>query len=364
MSEPKKHHYVPQFYLKNFSEDRKNINLYNFKRDHFIGGAPISGQCYRRKLHSFQPGLEQRLGKMEQEASAAIRAILDIREAPPIQAKEWMDMLIFTIFQKSRTARSIESAETMKDFYIDHLTSGNAPEPGSAVEKIVADKTTSAQIVFSIIPEIAGVVTDLKMHLLINDTPEDFLIGDDPVVLHNMYCEGTTHRGVLGWDCRGLQAFVPLSPKILLMLYDLETYRVNGDRGAQHTTTLQSTRDIRSLNSLQALNAHENLYFYGAPTPDLETFCHQMREKRVKGRSTLVITKPTKEADGTTSQLLHTFEPLLPIRLAPSFIKIRQSAKSVPLHQRSALYRHPLPKQIHPNVGRHTRYEVSDMQHR
>lgn len=179
-----------------------------------------------------------------------------------------------------------------------------------------------------------------------------------------MYCEGTPHRGVIGWDCRGLQAFVPLSPRVLLMLYDLETYRVDGDRGTKHVTTLQNVRDVHGLNSLQALNAHENLYFLSAPTPEMEAFFHQMREKREKGRSAFVVTKPTKRADGTASQLLHTFEPLLPIRLAPSFIKVRQSAKSVPLYQRSALYRHRLPKSIHPNVGRYTRYEVGDIQRR
>lgn len=364
MREPKNHHFVPQFYLRNFSSNKKQIKLYNFSGDRFVTEASISGQCYRRKLHAFSPGLEEKLGVMEAAASIVLRSVMSDQLLPSPKTKEWMDLLIFILFQKVRTSRSIQSIDTINNFLINQVKKGAEQDPENILNNLTDNVTPPLQIVFSILPEIAQVATDLQVHLLINDTAEKFITCDDPVVLHNMYCEGITYRGVLGWDCRGLQVFLPLSPRHMLMLYDLDTYRVIGDQGLRHTTTLSDIRDVGCLNTLQALNAHENLYFMGEVSAEFEAFCREMRARRIQGRTALVESKMTKNADGTSSQLLHAFELLLPIRLTPNFIKIRRSAISVPLHKRVALYRHRLPPNTNPRIGSYARYEIDNIKHR
>lgn len=364
MSEPKNHHFVPQFYLRNFSSNKKQLNLYNFARNQFITKATISGQCYRRKLHSFEPGLEKKLGDMETAASPIIRSVMEKKVLPALHTDAWRDLLIFLVFQKARTTRSIHSVDAMNEFMREQVRQGSQEGPEGLIKQFMEDQTPPLKIIFSNLPEMTFIATDLQMHLLVNKTDEQFITCDDPVVFHNMYCEGITYRGVLGWDCRGLQAFFPLSPKHLLMLYDVETYRVKGDQRTRHVTTIKDARDVRCFNTFQALNAHENLYFIDEVSAELEEFCRDSKARRAEGRTTIVTTKMTKNADGTTSQIVHSYEPLLPIRLTPNFIKIRREASSVPLHKRGAMYRHPRPKNVNPRTGSYVRYAVDEIQYR
>lgn len=37
----KNHHYIPQSYMKFFSEDGKNVSIYNIKRKKIIASSPI-----------------------------------------------------------------------------------------------------------------------------------------------------------------------------------------------------------------------------------------------------------------------------------------------------------------------------------
>lgn len=362
MSEPKKHHFVPKFYLRNFSANRKQINLYNFSRDQFITDAGLDGQCYRRKLHAFEPGLEQKLGGMESLASIIIRSVIDGRTLPTYGTQDWLALLKFLVFQKARTTRAIQTVETMNKFLREQVSQGPEEAQESFIKEMMEDQTPPLKIIFDALPRMMFVAIDLQMHLLVNETADQFIACDDPVVFHNMYCEGITYRGVLGWDCRGLQAFIPLSPKHLLMLYDADTYRVTGDPGARHVTTLKDVRDVLCFNSLQALNAHENLYFIGDVNEKLEAFCRESKGRRPHGRTTFVTTKMAKNATGRMDQVIHSFEALLPISLSPNFIKIRREYRSVPLHKRGAMYRHRLPRNTQPRIGSHVRYEVDDIQ--
>ncbi len=65
-----------------------------------------------------------------------------------------------------------------------------------------------------------------------------------------------------------------------------------------------------------------------------------MTGKRVGGRTALWKQKENARPDGTSSQLLHAFEPLLPVRLALPQIEIRRHAPGeVPLDARGRTYR-------------------------
>ena len=180
MSEPKKHHYVPRFYLKNFSTNRKQINLYNFAGDRFITEAGVDGQCYKRKLHAFEPGLEKRLGVMEAAASIVIRSVIDGKALPPRGTKEWLDLLIFLVFQKARTTRSIQSADTMNQFLREQVNKGPEEAPEAFIKEMMEDQTPPLKIIFSSLPQMMFVAADLQMHLLVNETSEQFITGDDP----------------------------------------------------------------------------------------------------------------------------------------------------------------------------------------
>lgn len=48
-------HFVPQFYLRNFSEDKKRLHLANIARAKAILNASLRKQCARTKFYDFAP---------------------------------------------------------------------------------------------------------------------------------------------------------------------------------------------------------------------------------------------------------------------------------------------------------------------
>lgn len=58
----KKQHYVPQFYLSNFSDKKwKNIGFFRFDRQKFVRNAAISSVAYRDNLYDNNDEVEKAL---------------------------------------------------------------------------------------------------------------------------------------------------------------------------------------------------------------------------------------------------------------------------------------------------------------
>ena len=51
MADYKNQHYIPQFYLRGFSSNEKQISLFNFKRQKFVDGASIADQCSKKDFY-------------------------------------------------------------------------------------------------------------------------------------------------------------------------------------------------------------------------------------------------------------------------------------------------------------------------
>jgi hypothetical protein len=70
---------------------------------------------------------------------------------------------------------------------------------------------------------------DLRWKLLQNKTDLPFITSDHPAVRYNQFLEPRIRSGSnTGLVARGLQMFLPLSPKHVLVLFDSETYKVGG----------------------------------------------------------------------------------------------------------------------------------------
>jgi hypothetical protein len=77
------------------------------------------------------------------------------------------------------------------------------------------------------------------------------------------------------------------------------------------------------------------------PVPEIaRAFLEQVKQRRTKGRTTFVETEPVELPTGQMSQMLHTFEPILPLSLNLPQITIRRRARRIALDARGAQYRH------------------------
>ena len=101
---------------------------------------------------------------------------------------------------------------------------------------------------------------DLHMKLLVAPPATEFVASDTPVISHNQLMQFRSHLGsVAGIGWKGLQMFYPISPRLLIMLYDPNVYVVGNRRDQWHFLT--EKRDVDELNVLQAANSYENFYF-------------------------------------------------------------------------------------------------------
>ena len=330
--EGSEHHFVPQFYLRAFSLDGRSTNCFNFRRERWIRCASVKHQCSRRNFHAFSPGLEKQLGDIEGRAATIIRRIRDNTKLPAQGSEDAAWLIAYTAFQRCRTPRATEGL-TKVMAYLREIAGHAVPQNDVAEQHPVAVTLRAAGAVFH-------AARDLEFHLICNDSPIEFVTSDDPVALHNQYCEGITYTGVLGWKCRGLQAFLPLSPRELLVLFDPSVYRIGGSHKGSRITLICSANDAAMFNALQIHNADENVYFanaYGDGKAAQQ--CWAFAGARPRSRLTIIETERVRDTDTSESAIVGHFERLLPIQLETSIISIPKPARRVALAQRARMYR-------------------------
>ena len=94
---------------------------------------------------------------------------------------------------------------------------------------------------------------DLKS-IVVQTESDVFITSDNPVFKYNQYMEQIRNRGTTGLGQTGIQVFLPLSPKHILVLYDKDVYDYVRKQ-------LPTETDVDVLNGLQVISANNNLYF-------------------------------------------------------------------------------------------------------
>lgn len=336
----REHHFVPQFYLRSFSADGRRITLFNVKRGTLIHQASIKHQCSRRNFYGFAPDLEGSFSKVEGVTSQIIRRIRESDTLPVSGSEDRNVLLMFVVLQYLRTTSASRPIDIMTDYYAKTILAGKAQARGIDLEKFTIKQRDSVALPLSAAANVLNLAADLKMHLYVSRAGVEFMTSDAPVVLHNQYCEGVDFQGVLGWACRGLQVFIPLSPSHLLLLFDGGVYKVGNSHRGSEVSELTELRDLNQFNLLQMLNAQENVYVRGSRDgQQLEHACRLAAARRPTTRTRIVETEHVEIDDQHLSSLVHHYEPLLPVELSVSDIRVRRDARRTPLFERSMLYR-------------------------
>lgn len=274
MSENKNHHYVPQFYFKFFSDDKKRICLLLTKDGRVIESAPIKGQCARNMFYGTVEA-EKTLSQIEGQHAHVFRALID--GAIKGNLENWTDehftWLIQAIsVQKSRTILEVNKVAPAQSAMLLHafqsyletiLPPDEVAEFATAVKNGQATVTESPTVTvlrqLSISREMSMLLLDMEVRVLRNHTEYPFIFSDSPVVFYNSYYRKITDHGVLGCQTPGLQIFLPLTPTLHLMLFDPHVYFGECERGPFIEITKPS--DISHLNALQLHHSHEAVYF-------------------------------------------------------------------------------------------------------
>src|SRR3569832_1398994 len=100
----KRHHFVPQFYLRNFGVE-DSIALYNVSRRRHVRTASIRGECQRSYLYGKDPSVEAALAQMEGMACNAIRRVITTELVPADTSDDFFSLIAFVAFQHGRTPK-------------------------------------------------------------------------------------------------------------------------------------------------------------------------------------------------------------------------------------------------------------------
>lgn len=261
MASMKKQHFVPQFYLRNFSNGGrgKAIDLYNIQSKVFRSEAKLKTQAYRDYFYGKDNETEKALGVIESEAASVIRCVLGKEEPPRRYTKEHLALMLFTIFQRERTLSAArEKNEIFGDFMNELYALEKGIDPKSMIARLKYKEPSRVSL--SVAAKMQFIAWDLAYKLIVNKTDTPFITSDNPVVLYNQYLEQRKKYGSnTGYASKGLEIFIPISPKISIMFYDESVYKVGYRK--RSTVEVYNENDVKALNSLQYLNAEENVYF-------------------------------------------------------------------------------------------------------
>jgi hypothetical protein len=323
----KNQHYVPRMYLRNFaSGEKKAISLYNLPSKRVVSCAPIKHQCSAPYFYGQDLKLEDALEDIEGLIASVISGIISTNALPRNKSNDHFHLILFTLFQYARTKEMANAHNDIADKFLKAVLEKEGSFDQEALKAVTIELTEPAQLALSSAAQSYYLLLDLKMKVLINSTEVEFVTSDNPVIFYNQYLEKSDPRlgSNTGLVSKGLQIFLPLSPKHLLTLYDGTVYKI-GDRRSD-SCNVTDPNDVRQFNDLQYLNCLENLYAYGGFSGSDIFFLDQRNAKRKRNpKATLNQYEQGGRSDGLSSVLLHVMKSDCRINL--SLQSIRQLVK-------------------------------------
>lgn len=252
MAENKNQHFVPRCYLKPFSQngDGKAINVLNVDTIRHYPWAPLKNQCSRDYFYGRDPDRERAIKMMEDMYASILSRVTRI--GYELNSKDSVNLLRFWLFQYLRTEEaSRRYAKLTEDmmYMIDPKKIDFRLEMQRAVDNAL-----------DIFVKFLDRLDDLKICLVSNATCIPFVTSDDPAVMTNEYFLARRPSKILsfGLSASGLLVFLPLTPKIFMIGYDGDVYRIPKTGGWIRIT---QPDEVHALNEHQFLKCRANIYF-------------------------------------------------------------------------------------------------------
>jgi hypothetical protein len=265
-TDSKNQHYVPKFYLRNFSVDnnQKEIRLFNLKSKKFVATASIKHQASSNFYYGKDGKVEKQLSDLEGILAKAIAETLRTLERPKYFSERHVELLTFMVSTELRNPVRKRTYEQMTDGMMKKLLSvdpkfKDKPELLQILDTIEIIPKYSSTYSLSYLQHVVEITLDLHIKLFVNKTSIPFITSDNPVIRYNQLLEmKSSSNSVTGFGLQGLEIFIPLSENVLLLFYDSQPYYVGSKK--QKKVTLDRAEDVDQLNLLQMANCYSNVY--------------------------------------------------------------------------------------------------------
>lgn len=261
MTEKKNQHYIPKFYLRNFSfqNNKKQIGIFNINNQLFFQTAKLKTQGSKNFFYGYDGVIEDNLANIEGILSKTLNQIIETRELPNKKSTEHFELLLFVTLTDLRNPIQVEGVKNnlqeMRNnlLKLDSNVDVNKFVPNPSHDEIV-------KLLLSNSVDMTDIISDLDYKLLINKTNQPFISSDFPIVKYNQFLEQAKwQHSKTGYGTVGLQVFIPLNSELIVMFYDSDIYKV-GDKKKKYLD-ISNIIDVDSLNTLQFVNCFETIYF-------------------------------------------------------------------------------------------------------
>lgn len=293
MQVTKNQHYVPRFYMKNFSEivfpnskkEKSFISFYQFDGDIKRESVPTTSICSEDFFYGEDGVTENELSKKESVWSYALNKVAQDK---PLLCEDIESIREFTMYQMIRTKAILSHTQNMAEvFMTDYLDKCTEIMPKETVRQMVKEKvkekiSPNIDLAIELLPEIG----DLEIAIVNNLTEVEFITSDVPVVITNPVT--FNHIGIA---TVGAVLFFPVTPYRLIVMYDEKVY-------GNVSSEIKETNMIDKINKYQYLNADERILSKTITSLDCYIGDIELNEKR-NNHLEAVLAQTMKEKDGT-----------------------------------------------------------------
>lgn len=231
--QPKRHHYVPKFLLKNFSESDKVYVFEKRKCKSFKNN--ISNTFVEKDFNTIQKSikLEEAYGKIETASAPIIAKIIKGGSINWIDGNEKKSLIEFFAVQYERTHIARDNCEKTLSSIIKMnldmmVASGKIHIPDELKEKMKCDgiQKISDFIELKIDPDfikslirtsLPEGIENTKKLILIKNMMNNFYISDQCAIMYNQ--SDLSPLGSIGYLAPGVEMYLPLSPKYTLGIF-------------------------------------------------------------------------------------------------------------------------------------------------
>lgn len=216
MNKPIMQHYVPQFLLKNFEitmKKGKEKSVFVFDKSNFnefqsaINKIAAENYFYEVKTQKGEYSIEANLGSYEDVAGAIIKRIIENKSLKSITNKEKIALSKFIAIQVLRVPATRNQVNGAFEFMFKFMGEVSWSEQTKLYSKV-----SHCESVLNLANKLSPFLYN-KDWVLYESKGENYIIGDNPVVLNN-----TVNNGELGLKSEGVEIYLPLSPTYCLLL--------------------------------------------------------------------------------------------------------------------------------------------------
>lgn len=260
-TEKKNQHYIPKFYLRNFSfkGNKKQIGIYNLNSSFFYSTAKLKTQGSQDFFYGYDGVIEDNLSKIEGVLASTIHEVIQESKIPKNDSDSYLNLLSFIALTHLRNPVAVAMVKGHSEKMRKLLLEDN---PETDIDKFIpiVPHSEAIEIALSALNSVIDVISDLNCKLLINKTDKPFITSDFPVIKYNMFLEQRKWQfSMTGYGTVGLQIFLPLNSKYSLLFFDPRVYKVGFRKN--NYITIEEENDIESLNILQVVNCFSTLFF-------------------------------------------------------------------------------------------------------